>query len=119
MQSQKLLQLSSSLLVAQSSNVDQDGMMVDVGIEYHALSNLTQDPSKPRQDLPVGLENIGNTCYLNSILQLLFSIKPTRDITMNYDQYRLGLDNESVANRRIGGNKMVLERAEAVVAQIC
>ncbi|KAJ2807072.1 ubiquitin-specific protease ubp2 [Coemansia guatemalensis] len=36
------------------------------------------------EQLPVGLKNIGNTCYLNSILQCLFSILPIRQAVMCY-----------------------------------
>lgn len=33
-------------------------------------------------DEPVGLENIGNTCYLNSLLQYYFTISPLREKVM-------------------------------------
>lgn len=70
-------------------------------------------------NLPVGLHNIGNTCYLNSLLQYLFTVKPIRDIVFNYDSLRLDLNDESIQARRLGGNKMQMDRGEAVVAQAC
>jgi ubiquitin carboxyl-terminal hydrolase 25/28 len=65
----------------------------------------------------MGLHNIGNTCYLNSLLQYLFTVKPIRDIVFNYDSLRLELNDENIQARRLGGNKMQMDRGEAVVAQ--
>lgn len=69
--------------------------------------------------LPVGLNNIGNTCYLNSLLQYLFTVKPIRDIVLNYDNSRLDLTDENIKARLLGGNRMQMDRGEAVVAQAC
>lgn len=69
--------------------------------------------------LPVGLNNIGNTCYLNSLLQYLYTVKAVRDIANNYDEFKLELADEAIDERRIGGNKMQMDRGEAVVAQAC
>ncbi|KAF9315047.1 ubiquitin-specific protease ubp2 [Podila horticola] len=36
---------------------------------------------------PVGLVNIGNTCYLNSVLQYIYTVKDIRDAVINMEAY--------------------------------
>lgn len=81
--------------------------------------NISLSAGPVNYDLPVGLENIGNTCYLNSLLQYLFTVKPVRDIALNYEAFKLELDDEHIKARLLGGNKMQMDRGEAVVAQAC
>ncbi|KAK4981393.1 ubiquitin-specific protease ubp2 [Elasticomyces elasticus] len=49
----------------------------------HELS-LSDIPS----ERPVGLSSLGNTCYLNSVLQYYFTIKPLRDIVLNFELHQ-------------------------------
>ncbi|OWO97968.1 hypothetical protein B2J93_3766 [Marssonina coronariae] len=64
---------------------------------------------------PIGLGNIGNTCYLNSLLQYLYTIKPFRDMVMDFQDYRMELTSENLEVKRVGGRKV--EKNEIVTAQ--
>jgi len=75
--------------------------------------------TRTTSDEPVGLENIGNTCYLNSLLQFYYTIKPVRDVVMNFEAYRVDPDDREISTgkKRVGGR--VVDRAEVVKAQRC
>ncbi|KAI2634592.1 cysteine proteinase [Xylaria nigripes] len=66
---------------------------------------------------PPGLKNIGNTCYLNSLLQYFYNVKAVREMVLNYDQIQLELDDVAVHNRRTGGNGTRVTIEEAIVAR--
>lgn len=68
-------------------------------------------------DEPVGLENIGNTCYLNSLLQFLFTITELRRIVLDFDSYKMSLDPASMLGKRVGQRKVSLK--EVQTAQKC
>ncbi|CAI4051604.1 ubiquitin-specific protease UBP2 SKDI_15G2720 [Saccharomyces kudriavzevii IFO 1802] len=70
----------------------------------------TIDPnSLPPENWPTGINNIGNTCYLNSLLQYYFSIAPLRRYILEY-QKTLDNFNDHLSNsghvRRIGGREI-------------
>jgi ubiquitin carboxyl-terminal hydrolase 25/28 len=81
------------------------------------------DPNAPiviekgSEDQPVGLDNIGNTCYLNSLLQYYYTVKPVREVVMNFKEYRMELNTENMLKKRVGGR--AVSRGEIVKAQKC
>lgn len=68
---------------------------------------------------PVGLVNIRNTCYLNSILQYFFTVRVVRDVVLNWDDYKLELTDENLKSRRLAGSASGLDRGEAFLSQKC
>lgn len=66
---------------------------------------------------PVGLENIGNTCYLNSILQYLYTVQPIRMLVDTYAENRL--DDVDIDKRRIGGSKSKVQPVDLIIGQHC
>ncbi|CAG8574409.1 42246_t:CDS:10, partial [Gigaspora margarita] len=66
-------------------------------------------------DMPVGLDNIGNTCYLNSLLQYYFTIRNLREAVLSADTSSVnGLDNnwESFTSGGRKVSKSEVERAK-------
>ncbi|RKF75826.1 putative ubiquitin carboxyl-terminal hydrolase 2 [Golovinomyces cichoracearum] len=64
---------------------------------------------------PLGLYNIGNTCYLNSLLQYFYSVKPLREMVMNFDNYRMVINDENMRRKKVGGRQV--EKTEIIKAQ--
>ncbi|KAJ5638100.1 hypothetical protein N7490_007979 [Penicillium lividum] len=74
------------------------------------LKNMAGVNTESEQNLsewPVGLQNIGNTCYLNSLLQFYFSIKPYRDMVLNIEKFQMDTANEaSITVKKVGSRKV-------------
>ncbi|KAF9551138.1 ubiquitin-specific protease ubp2 [Mortierella hygrophila] len=68
---------------------------------------------------PVGLSNIGNTCYLNSLLQYMYTINDIREAVLNMDAYIENEQEEGWKEKVIDGRtltkKDVAEAKEIVV----
>ncbi|ORY98657.1 hypothetical protein BCR43DRAFT_487914 [Syncephalastrum racemosum] len=68
---------------------------------------------------PVGLNNIGNTCYLNSLLQYYYTLLPFRDTILHMESYVEDEMNPTWQSKKIGGieiDKSEVRRAKKFVA---
>lgn len=94
--------------------------------ELKAMAGISTEPDRDRADWPVGLQNIGNTCYLNSLLQFYFSIRPFREMVLDIERYQMDLDDEKgMAQKQVGSRKVAKKeverslRCESVRCDIC
>ena len=75
----------------------------------------------PLSEWPVGIENIGNTCYLNSLLQFYFTIKPLRDLVLHIDEFKMPVDESNLRSKRVGSRnitKKEVDRAQRFVDEL-
>ncbi|KAJ1819580.1 ubiquitin-specific protease ubp2, partial [Coemansia sp. RSA 2599] len=102
------LELANHLSVLACAKRDQS--LCEYAADVRATVESTPEAlAAPKIDtwlqLPVGLNNIGNTCYLNCMLQCLFSIAPVRHAVMRYGDGATW--NESlVLGRRDSGRRL-------------
>jgi len=116
--------LSSGAAAGSRDSFTQALRVIALDRQSNFLLRKLEDPSAevtPEQiqspDQPIGLNNIGNTCYLNSLLQYFYTIKPLRDVVLNLDEYRLDLNDEAINARRAGGRQNT--RQEIQKGQLC
>lgn len=81
--------------------------------------NADVQATRTTSNEPVGLENIGNTCYLNSLLQFYYTIKPLRDVVMDFEAYRVDPNDQDISTGKKRVGNRVVDRAEVVKAQKC
>lgn len=85
-------------------------------LDSSMLKNMTgfsNEPNRNIQDWPVGLQNIGNTCYLNSLLQFYFSIRPFREMVLDFERFQMDLnDEQGLANKQVGSRKVSKKEVE-------
>ena len=65
----------------------------------------------------MGLENIAQTCYMNSLFQYYFSIRPLRNAILSYEEHAEGdLSEEELKKKQI--SKLELERSKRCISSM-
>ncbi|KAL8700590.1 MAG: hypothetical protein Q9224_000891 [Gallowayella concinna] len=75
----------------------------------------------PLAEWPVGLNNIGNTCYLNSLLQFYFAMKPFRNLVLDIEAHKRDLTADDLAMKTIGSrhvSRQEVQRAQRFVYEL-
>ncbi|KAL5340525.1 hypothetical protein BJX70DRAFT_361255 [Aspergillus crustosus] len=70
---------------------------------------------------PVGLQNIGNTCYLNSLLQFYFSVRPYRNMVLDFENFKQDVNDESSIKKRVGSrgvSRKEIERSQKFLQEL-
>ena len=106
---------------------DNPGNVEDLGRAIKAIANDRQSGtlrqliqgsmSKASAETPVGLENIGNTCYLNSLLQYFFTVKELRKIVLEFDEYKQTLGDAEMRRKKVG--RLDVKPQQVETAQKC
>lgn len=84
-------------------------------IEGYLTSGIVNSTLLSTEQSPAGLNNIGNTCYLNSLLQYYFVIEQLRDYILNFNEVFSAEEfekDEKYQIRRIGGRTVGLKETE-------
>lgn len=107
---QRLDEIDATVLpvIFESARGDRPGDTTEkaiAAIQQH-LAGKSSTMSHAPETWPVGLTSHGNTCYLNSLLQYYFSIKPLRDVVLNYDKYKLDTSAHTEKKERVGQRKI-------------
>lgn len=90
-------------LIAQEKNSSLLGSMVP---------GFSAQPDRDLSEWPVGLQNIGNTCYLNSLLQFYFSVRPFREMVLDFESFKMEFDVEDIAKKQVGSRKVHKQEVE-------
>ena len=95
-------------LVFDSARSDKPGWQTDQAIDVvtKAYQRPKEEPRHTAADWPVGLTSHGNTCYLNSLLQYYFTVKPLRELVLNFEEHRFDLAAHGGKEERVGSRKV-------------
>jgi ubiquitin carboxyl-terminal hydrolase 25/28 len=65
------------------------------------LSGQSNSVTRPDYENPVGLSNMGNTCYLNCLLQYFYTVKPLREVILNFDEYKIDTSDPTFRPKKV------------------
>ncbi|KAJ9197928.1 hypothetical protein DTO164E3_5484 [Paecilomyces variotii] len=84
----------------------------DSAILGNLVSGSTAQSDRKLSEWPVGLQNIGNTCYLNSLLQFYFTVRPYREMVLDFENHKMDMGEESLSQKQVGSRKVTKNEVE-------
>ncbi|PNS21297.1 Translation initiation factor IF-2 [Sphaceloma murrayae] len=95
-------------VVFENARTDNPGWKTEQAIDTvtKAYQKPDEGPQRDPSTWPVGLTSHGNTCYLNSLLQYYFTIKPLRELVLNFDKYKFDLSHHKGKIERVGARRV-------------
>ncbi|ORZ05673.1 hypothetical protein BCR41DRAFT_374314 [Lobosporangium transversale] len=108
--------MESLRIIAKARN----DVAINTLLEQPDSNTIGLDQDDPTMDLfyaqnPVGLTNIGNTCYVNSLLQYIYTIKELRETVLNMEAYVENTDAADWQGKVIDGQR--LSRQQVIEAK--
>jgi ubiquitin carboxyl-terminal hydrolase 25 len=111
-----IAQARDSFRLRKFLEIGEDRKLLDFTRSYGSLMiNSAGDILAPvRADLPRGLNQLGNTCYLNSLLQYFYTIKDLREAVLelsktdpkSFDDGDAKLTEDNLKKVRVGGRNV-------------
>ncbi|ODQ66689.1 cysteine proteinase [Nadsonia fulvescens var. elongata DSM 6958] len=91
---------------------DKNSTAIENYLQAGSVNTKAQGGNKELE--PRGLHNIGNTCYLNSLLQYYFSIKPLREAILEFESsdQKESLSNEAIQKKRLGSLPVTISNVQ-------
>ncbi|CAN8104847.1 unnamed protein product [Discula destructiva] len=93
-----------------------DSHLVGLQMQTAAATTGLGGAGKADMSLPAGLQNIRNTCYLNSILQYFNTVLPVRNVILDWERYKLAPTEENIRSRLLAGSGSRMTKGEAFLA---
>lgn len=84
----------------------------DSAILGNLVSGFSTQSDRKLSEWPVGLQNIGNTCYLNSLLQFYFTVRPYREMVLDFENHKMDMDEDSLSRKQVGSRKVSKNEVE-------
>jgi ubiquitin carboxyl-terminal hydrolase 25 len=113
--------LESVRMIRMEDGKDDPSKQIEIQQHYEVLRDYLagqyQSLPQPDYDNPVGLSNMGNTCYLNCLLQYFYTIKPLREVILDFNDYKIDTTAPNFYPKKV--DAQIISKAHVIKTQQC
>ena len=113
--------LESVRMIRMEDAKDDPSKQIEIQQHYEVLRDYLagQFESLPQPDYenPVGLSNMGNTCYLNCLLQYFYTIRPLREVILDFDEYKIDTSASNYRPKKV--DAQIISKIHVMRTQQC